>query len=89
MKQFKEKKMQYYEYDNFVVVAKRGDRKNIDVIYFYNHEKKQWYINKPGSEFWGCYYGSIRSIENELTKEKLEKAKIPLITEETVFLDRG
>ena len=83
------KRMYYYEYDDFVIVAKRGDRKNIDDIYIYHHEENRWYSNTPRGRFWGNYYMAILREGHELTKEKLEKAKIPLITDETVFLDRG
>ena len=81
-----EEKIYYYEYDNLIVIAKKGDFFSINPLYFYNHEECGWEKFEPGDENWGYFYLKIGRETNDFTEEQLEKAKIPLITEETVFL---
>ena len=82
-------KMVYYEPDDFVFAAKRGASCDIGPIYLYNHEDEEWRKFKRGDDTWGYLYCIIGRKGYKLTEKQLEKAKIPLITDETVFLDRG
>lgn len=78
----KQEPMRYYKYDRIFFLAKRGKTDEKKDIYVYHLKAKTWGKYSFGNPNWIQYYINITRESQDISKNDLKEAGVPLLQDE-------